>query len=116
VLSMSGAAPPPLSHQMAGLMQPTTFDTLGRNSKVLTACSPSTDCPLVLPSTFTLAPHFHKHSEVCCVFYLNCSNFYISFCVLPPDTFSVRPRNNDKFKKDNSQDFSAGVVTGYGLD
>ncbi|XP_021936981.1 unconventional myosin-XV-like isoform X4 [Zootermopsis nevadensis] len=35
VLSMSGAAPPPpLSHQMAGLMQPPTFDTLGRNSKV----------------------------------------------------------------------------------
>ncbi|XP_069684992.1 unconventional myosin-XV isoform X2 [Periplaneta americana] len=32
-LSMSGAAPP-LSHQMAGLMQPPPFDTLGRNSKV----------------------------------------------------------------------------------
>ncbi|XP_069684998.1 unconventional myosin-XV isoform X7 [Periplaneta americana] len=52
-LSMSGAAPP-LSHQMAGLMQPPPFDTLGRNSKVHRSQSPPNQ--LRLSPTRKLSP------------------------------------------------------------
>lgn len=96
VLSMSGAAPPPLSHQMAGLMQPPTFDTLSRNSKVLTACSASTHCLLDLPLSFTLAPCFCKHSEVWNTCYTHicpcpdCDNLCVYFCNFALYTFSMR--------------------------
>lgn len=80
MLSMSGAAPPPLSHQMAGLMQPPTFNTLGRNSKVLTACSASTYCLLELPLSFTLGPYIHTHSEVLRT-YIICPCLIVIICM-----------------------------------